>query len=64
MCLAIKKEDRKTISNFMMALSLLGLGLALVGTFWQDIFLASTQWLLVANFAAIWGTYLKLEWRV
>lgn len=48
----------------MMALSLLGLGLALVGTFWQDIFLASTQWLLVANFAAIWGTYLKLEWRV
>jgi hypothetical protein len=35
--------------------------LSLVGALGTDIYLASTQWLLVAVVLAVWGVYLLLE---
>ena len=36
-------------------------GLAGIGALGYDLYLASTQWMLVAILAAVWGVYLLLE---
>jgi len=32
---------------------------AIIGAVWQDIYLASTQWTLLAIPSAVWGLYFK-----
>ncbi|MBU4381183.1 hypothetical protein L6255_03130 [Candidatus Parcubacteria bacterium] len=32
---------------------------AIIGAVWQDIYLASTQWTLLAILSATWGLYFK-----
>jgi len=44
-----------------MALSIICTVFAGIGSFYTDVVLASTQWILLAVLFAVWGLYLKLE---
>jgi len=56
-----KLGDFKFLSQLAMVLSGLAVILAGVGSIGADIWLASTQWLLVAVVLAEFGIYLRLE---
>jgi len=55
----IKKKDAETMSQVLMNLALLSVALSAVGYLGRDIWLASTQWLLVAVVLALFGIYYK-----
>ena len=55
------KKNYKLISKILVAASGLAVGLAGIGYLGYDIWLASTQWLLVAAVLALFGVYCKLE---
>lgn len=57
----IKKKDWKTISQAFMVGSALSVLAAAWGFLYQDIVLASTQWLLVAAVMAAFGLYARIE---
>jgi hypothetical protein len=56
----ISKKDKTTVSQALMAASFISVLLAGVGYFSRDIWLASTQWLLVAIVMGLFGVYLRL----
>lgn len=55
----IKKKDAEAMSQVLMNLALLSVALSAVGYLGRDIWLASTQWLLVAVVLALFGVYYK-----
>ena len=55
------KKDLKMISQVFMSASFLSVLLAGVGYLGTDIWLASTQWLLVAAVMGLFGVYLKMS---
>ena len=57
----MKKKDLKQMSDYLMAGAILAILLAGVGYIGFDIWLASTQWLLVALVLALFGVYFKLS---
>lgn len=57
----MKKKDLKQISNYLMAGAVMAILLAAVGYIGFDIWLASTQWLLVGTILALFGVYFKLS---
>lgn len=57
----MKKKDLKQISNYLMAGAVMAILLAAVGYIGFDIWLASTQWLLVGAILALFGVYFKLS---
>jgi len=57
----MQKKDMKIVSQVLMAGALLAIVLAGVGYFGTDIWLASTQWLLVAAVLAMFGVYTKMS---
>lgn len=57
----MKKKDLSYASQVLVALAVVAVGLAGIGYLGTDIWLASTQWLLVAAVLALFGIYLKLE---
>jgi len=57
----IKKKDWKTISQAFMVGSALSVLAATWGFLYQDLVLASTQWLLVAAVLAVFGLYARIE---
>lgn len=57
----MKKKDVKKLSQGMMVGSLLAVILAMFGATGSDIWLASTQWLLVAAVLAVFGIYFRME---
>jgi fatty acid desaturase len=57
----LKKKDWKTISQALISLSVLAVVAAGWGFLVSDIWLASTQWLLVAAVLAVFGLYSRLE---
>jgi len=61
--LKVSSSDWESISQFLIAGSILAVLLAAVGYLGVDIWLASTQWLLVAAVLAGLGVYAKLEKR-
>ncbi|OGM82461.1 hypothetical protein A2422_03780 [Candidatus Woesebacteria bacterium RIFOXYC1_FULL_31_51] len=56
----MKKKDSAKLSKFLMIGALLGVMFSFIGYFGLDIWLASTQWLLVSAVMALFGVYLKL----
>lgn len=52
---------KKGCDKFFMAASLVAVGLAAIGFLWGDVWLASTQWLLVALILGVYGLWCKLE---
>ena len=57
----MKKKDLMTISQFLMVTSFVTVGLSGIGYLGFDIWLASTQWLIVSAVLAMFGVYLRLE---
>jgi len=55
----MNKKDMKMYSQVLMGASLVAVALAAFGYMGVDIWLASTQWLLVAAVLALFGVYLK-----
>ena len=55
----MKKTDKSMFSQVMIGGAVFGVILAAVGYMGVDIWLASTQWLLVAAVLALFGVYLK-----
>lgn len=55
-----KKESSK-YSKLLMKGAFVCVVLATIGYFGYDLWLASTQWLLVSAVMAMFGVYLKLE---
>lgn len=55
----MKKKDLANASQLLMAGSVIAVLLAALGYTGTDIWLASTQWLLVAAVLALFGIYTK-----
>jgi len=55
----MNKKDMKMYSQVLMGASLVAVVLSALGYMGVDIWLASTQWLLVAAVLALFGLYLK-----
>jgi hypothetical protein len=57
----MKKKDVGMVSQALMAASVVAVVLAGVGAFASDIWLAATQWLMVAAVLALYGIYIKVQ---
>ncbi len=57
----MKKKQVKLVSQLCMVGSVLSVVLAGFGATGVDLWLASTQWLLVAAVLAIFGIYFRME---
>ena len=57
----MKKKDIKKIVTWLMYLSVVGVILAFVGYLGYDLWLASTQWLLVSAVLALFAIYAKIS---
>lgn len=57
----MKKKDMRTLSQVLIGASVISVLLAGIGYLGTDIWLASTQWLLVAAVLALFGVYTRLE---
>jgi 4-hydroxybenzoate polyprenyltransferase len=57
----MKKKDMRLMSQVLMGSAVISVILAGIGYLGSDIWLASTQWLLVAAVLALFGVYLKTE---
>ena len=55
----MSKKDMKMYAQVLMGGALIAVVLAGLGYMGTDIWLASTQWLLVASVLALFGVYLK-----
>ena len=51
----------KALANVLIILAVIAVILAFAGAVGTDIWLASTQWLLVSAVLAIWGVYVKMR---
>lgn len=56
----LSKKDIRLISQILMSGAAISILMSAIGYLGQDIWLASTQWLLVAAVLALFGVYLKL----
>lgn len=56
-----KKKEREMVSSLLMSASVLCVALAGLGYLWQDIWLASTQWMVTAVVFGLFGVYLKMD---
>lgn len=59
--MCFKKEQWRPISKVLMSLAVAAVVVAAWGFLVSDVWLASTQWLLVAAVLAIFGLYAKIE---
>lgn len=57
----MKKKDIRTLSQVLIGGAVISVILAGIGYTGTDIWLASTQWLLVAAVLALFGVYARLE---
>lgn len=57
----MKKKDTKETSKLLMMGAGVAVIMSAVGYLGYDIWLASTQWLLVAAVMSLFGVYLKLK---
>ncbi len=57
----LKKKDWQMFSQVLMGGSLISVILATIGYTGSDIWLASTQWLLVAAVLALFGLYARMN---
>lgn len=57
----LRDKDKPMVSKALFVSSGVSVVLAVVGSLGTDIYLASTQWLLVAGVLGVWAVYLLLE---
>ncbi|MEK7143131.1 MAG: hypothetical protein AAB785_02885 [Patescibacteria group bacterium] len=51
----------KSLGDILIGLSVVAVILALIGSFGSDLWLASTQWVLIAAVLAVWAVYVKIR---
>lgn len=51
----------KPLGDLLVVLSIIAVILSIVGALGFDLWLASTQWILVAAVLAIWAVYVKIR---
>jgi len=56
----LNRRDKAKLSKTLIVLAVLSVLLSFVGWLWHNIWLASTQWLLVAAVLLLFGIYLML----
>lgn len=56
-----RDKDKPMVAKALEIGSAVAVFLAIIGALGTDIYLASTQWMLVALVLAVWGVYLLLE---
>jgi len=61
MGMILRDKDKPMVAKVLMYSSFAAAVLAGVGALGSDIYLASTQWVLVAVMLGVWGIYLLLE---
>ncbi len=57
----MKNKDKLAFGKVLMTGSVICVALAIIGAAGSDLWLASTQWLLVGLTFAIWGVFVLLE---
>lgn len=57
----IRDKNKMVVANLLFNLSVVCVVLALVGSFGADLWLASTQWILVSLVLVSWAIYILLE---
>jgi hypothetical protein len=57
--MTLNKKTRSSLSQYLMLGALISVLLSAFGWIGNDIWLASTQWLLVATVLALFGVYLN-----
>lgn len=56
------KRESNELSKYLMMGAFVAVFLSAVGYLGYDLWLASTQWLLVSAVLAMFGVYMKLSW--
>ena len=59
--MSVKKRDVRTVSQVLMGGAFIAIVFSGLGYLGTDIWLASTQWLLVAAVLALFGVYTRVE---
>ena len=54
-------KNKPAVAKVLVYLSVVCVILAAIGATGNDLYLASTQWLLIAIILAIWGIYMLVE---
>lgn len=57
----LREKDKPVTAKFLFNLSVVGVVLALIGAMGTDLWLASTQWILVSLVLASWASYILIE---
>lgn len=57
----MREKDKLGTGKLLIYGSVLSAAFALVGMLWTDVWLASTQWLLVGGLLGIWSLFLLIE---
>ena len=57
----MRSKDKLAIGKALIYISVVCVVLALIGALGSDLWLASTQWMLVGLTAAIWGVFVLIE---
>ena len=57
----LRDKDKPMVSKFLVAGSFAAVVFSVFGALGTDIYLASTQWLLIGIVLAVWAVYLLLE---
>ncbi len=51
----------KPLGDVLIVLSIIAVILSIVGALWVDLWLASTQWVLIGAVLAVWAVYVKIR---
>ncbi|HSV95271.1 MAG TPA: hypothetical protein VLH94_04880 [Spirochaetia bacterium] len=57
----MRSKDKLAMGKTLIYFSIVCVVLALIGALGTDLWLASTQWMLVGLTAAIWGVFVLIE---
>lgn len=57
----IEDKNKPAVAKLLIYLSVVCVILASIGATGNDLFLASTQWLLIAIILSVWGIYILVE---
>ncbi len=57
----MRNKDKLMVGKILIYASILAVLMALLGALGSDLWLASTQWMLVGLTLAIWGVFVLIE---
>lgn len=61
MGLDIEDKNKPAIAKILVYLSVVCVVLAVIGAMGSDLYLASTQWMLIGIILGVWGVYILVE---